>query len=250
MRKAMKNVSMILFTGIMVFGLAGQAFGQSVVVTPKTVVYRRAKPSAPFRKTFTITYPRISGVSTEVKKKIESILDYEKLFEFTVREERTEVEWLEDGGYKVDFNRGGVLSITLAISGAGAYPSSNVRHLNIDTKTGERISVVDEMEDGARDAMMERLNGLLTAEVAKYKKLYKSPKYDVEDVDLLFGESVGFTSENVEDFTVGGRGITFHYDYGFPHVIQALQPPGEFLLPWSELRNYIKESSVLRKPVK
>lgn len=240
----MRNLLMIFPIVAAVLGLGTLAVGQTVGVTPKKIVYRRPKPEIPFKRTFSITYPKISGATPEIKKRIEAALDYEKVFEFTIKEERTEIQWLEYAEYKVLFNRGGILSVALTISGTGAYPSSTTKNLNIDTKTGEKISVVDQIKYGAQDAMMGRLNGLLKAEVAKYTKMYKNPKYEVEDPESLFGESVEFTLQNVEEFTVGPRGITFYYDYGFPHVIQALQPPGQFLLRWSEFRNYIKDSSV------
>lgn len=232
-----------------IVGLTTSMFAQSVAVTPKKVVYRRPEPKIPYKKTFSITYPKISGVSSVIKRKLESELDYEKVFEFTVKEETTEVQWLTEAFYKINVNRAGVLSVSLTISGVGSYPSESTRNLSFDTKTGERIRISEQTKE-AHARLISKLNELLKKEVAEFKKLLRDPKYDLAAPEMLFGEigeTEGFDTENIENFAVGAKGLTFHYDYGFPHVAKALEPPGRFFLPWSALRPYISGLGVFRK---
>jgi hypothetical protein len=44
-----------------------------------------------------------------------------------------------------------------------------------------------------------------------------------------------FKLENLDDFAVSDKGVTFLYDAGFPHVIRALQPNGEYFFSFAEL---------------
>ena len=51
-----------------------------------------------------------------------------------------------------------------------------------------------------------------------------------------------FTKENLDDFSINDTGITFHYNYGFAHAFQALQPDGEYLFSFKEMTPYIKKA--------
>jgi len=44
---------------------------------------------------------------------------------------------------------------------------------------------------------------------------------------------------------IAGFGVTFLYDAGFPHVIQALQPDGRYFFSYAVLRPHIKSSGPL-----
>jgi hypothetical protein len=54
-----------------------------------------------------------------------------------------------------------------------------------------------------------------------------------------------FKRENLDEFSVSDKGVTFIYDAGFPHVIQALQPDGQYFFSFAEHRPHIKNSGPL-----
>ncbi|HYJ45883.1 MAG TPA: hypothetical protein VEV81_04655, partial [Pyrinomonadaceae bacterium] len=56
---------------------------------------------------------------------------------------------------------------------------------------------------------------------------------------------VKFKSADLDDFSVGARGITFLYDAGFPHVVQALEPVGRYFFSYAQLKPYIKRDGPL-----
>jgi hypothetical protein len=58
-------------------------------------------------------------------------------------------------------------------------------------------------------------------------------------------ENLMFEIENLDDFSVGRRGITFLYDAGFPHAIKAFEPQGKYFFTYSELKPYIKLEGLL-----
>jgi hypothetical protein len=218
-------------------------YAQSVVITKRKVVYRRPKPQMKYKRTFVINYPKVKAATSAISAKIERQLNYFKLFEFTLREEMADLQWLEEADYSVDHNAGGILSVTMSINGSGAYPDSSAKHIVINAVTGERLTAATLFSD--RMSLAGLADRLLQDEIAKAKKEIKTDK-DIDDVDVdeLF-DGKTFDVASLDDFSVNKTGVTFYYDYGFPHVIQALQPEGEFHFSWAELRPYVKRGSLL-----
>jgi hypothetical protein len=54
-----------------------------------------------------------------------------------------------------------------------------------------------------------------------------------------------FKRSNLDDFSISDKGLTFLYDAEFPHVVQALQPAGEYFFSYAELRPYIRREGLL-----
>ena len=117
----MKHIKRIALFSLSLALFAAAAFGQSIVIKPKKVTYKRPKPIDEYKKTFTITYPIVSGLSPTLNKKIESSVSYEKVADVDIKEELSG-GWLEEATYKVNYNKNGILDITLNVSGLGAYP--------------------------------------------------------------------------------------------------------------------------------
>ena len=88
------------------------------------------------------------------------------------------------------------------------------------------------------------------AEVEKSLKEIKSDPANKDYLDFSFFENTNFTAENLEEFAVGDKGVTFIYDYGFPHVIFALQPEGRYFFGWAELKPFIRRDGLLAKFVR
>jgi hypothetical protein len=53
--------------------------------------------------------------------------------------------------------------------------------------------------------------------------------------------------ENLEGFSISDRGVTFIYDYGYAHVVQALEPSGDFFIPISQLKSFIRRDGLLAR---
>lgn len=222
---------------------ASVSIAQSVKITTKKVTYKRGKNAPDHKRSFEVNYPVVGGANG---KKIEAILNYEKNFDFKIQEEIKEMFWLETADYTVNYNKNNILDVTLMIEGSGAYPSSSSKYLVVNTKTGTRVKPSD---------VFTNLNGLaamgrkaqeseIKAETARIKK---------DEPDFEPGEyfnNAKFTAENLWAFTVSDQGITFHYDYGFPHVALALQPDGEYKFSWTQLKPYIKKDGLFAPLVK
>lgn len=223
---------------VVTIALAVSNFAQSVIITPKKTVYRRPKPIASYKRTFTVIRPRVKASTPALSKKIEAAISYEKVSELNIKEETTEIQWLEEASYTVNYNKNGLLDITLSVTGTGAYPSTFNKTVVIDLKTGNRVTpgmaftnIVGLTAKGKKAQEKEVKQAIIDI---------KKEDPEVEDPASVFFGSTDFEGENLNEFSVSDRGITFIYDYGFPHVAQALQPDGRYFFPWRELKGHIK----------
>ena len=234
----MKLVIPVIILAAFVFVIPAGA--QSVLITPKKVTYKRPKPISEYKKTFTITYPKVKASSPALSKKIESTLSYSTVLGLNVNEEIREIQWLEEADFEVSYNSKGILTITLSMNGTAAYPDGTSKALVVDLKTGNRVRPVD---------VFTNLNGLAAmvkrAQKAEVSKALKEMKEDPEnkdfDTDQLF-ENTNFTAKDLNEFEVNDKGVTFIYNYGFVHAIQALEPDGRYTFTWKDLRPYIKNT--------
>lgn len=234
----------IVLLAALVLAFSTATFAQTVKVTPQKTVYTRTpKEGFEHKKTFTITAPKISGLSAALNKKAETALSFERVFDLKVEEERTEIFWLEEADYKIEYNKNGVLSAALYVSGSGAYPSEYTKHVVVDLKTGNAVKATDvfvKLPQLARFA-----DTFLQARIKK--EIAARRKDSAEDAKTLREMIAGakFKPENLEFFGVNERGVSFYYDYGFPHVALALEPENRFFFTFAQLKPFIKPGGLL-----
>jgi hypothetical protein len=237
----MKTKIVLLLTLILIAASAG--FAQSVKITTRKVIYKRGQKAPDHKRTFTVEYPLVAG---PMGRKIAAILSYEKNFAFTLREEISELFWLENALYTVNYNKYNILDVTLMIEGSGAYPSSSLKYLIVNTKTGTRLKPSDVFTNTAGLTALGQK--ALAEEIKSETEVLKKEEPDFDPAGY-FREAV-FTADNLWAFTVSDDGLTFHYDYGFPHVAQALEPTGDFTFSWAELKPFIKKDGLFGRFVK
>lgn len=238
----MKHVKKISLLSLSLVLLCSAAFGQSVAIKPKTVTYRRPKPIDEYKKTFKVTFPKVSGLTAALNKKVESTISYERAADLNIKDEISETQWIEEATYKVNYNKNGILDITLSVSGSGAYPSSYDRTVLVDLATGNRVRPADVFVN--LSGLAAKCRRIQQAEVKRSLADIKKNEPDAEDPESLFAETK-FTAENLKEFSLNDRGVAFLYDYGFPHVLQGLQPDGRYFIPWSEMKPFIKPGGLL-----
>jgi hypothetical protein len=232
---------------VLTLALAGINVSQSIVITPKKVTYRRPKPTLDYKKTFTIRYPRVSGLTPALNKKVESTISYQRVSNLNLKEELGEVQWLEDADYVVNYNKNGILDITLTMEGSAAYPSNINKTIVVDLRTGNRVTPQD---------IFVNLNGIVAmcrkaqkTEIARSIETIKKEDPDEQDPGSLF-QDADFKVANLKEFSVNEQGVTFLYDYGFPHVITALQPDGQYFFNWRQLKPFMKPGGLLQRLVR
>jgi hypothetical protein len=237
----MKTKFLLFATFLFTFSIIGIA---QLKVTAKLVNYKRPNSVANENKReFSITYPVVSGANG---KKIEALLNYEKTFDFKLKDQQSgEDTWLDSCDFVIKYSKNSVLDVMLLMEGSGAYPSLSTKYVVINTKTGTRVKPADvfiKLDDLA--AMIKKTQ---TAEMKKAKIDYKK---DPESADFDASEyfnRADFKAENLWAFTVADNGVTFHYNYEFPHVALALQPLGDYFYSWKQLKPYIKTNGLFNQ---
>lgn len=220
---------------------------QSVKVTPEKVTYKRKGANLPdHKRTFTVRYPRFSGLPSATTETLKNSVDYWKLFETTLDENLDDFMWLERFDYKVTYNKSFVLGIELMMEGSGAYPDGSVKHLVVDLRSGKRVFVDDVFADvpGLLVKIDKAQKAEIAREVANVRK--ESGAEDAAELKRMIKEN-GYSASKFGEFSLNEAGVVFYYDYGFPHAIQALEPPGTYFFSWRSLRGHIKRGGLLGK---
>lgn len=60
----------------------------------------------------------------------------------------------------------------------------------------------------------------------------------------MFRDSEQYNKVSLNEFSISDRGVTFHHNYGFAHVAKALEPNGEFMFTWAQLKPFIKSGGL------
>lgn len=237
------KINSLLFL-LFAFAFSSIAFAQTVEITSKEIVYKRKNPQMEYKKTFTVKYPKVKAATPVVSKKIEAVLDYEKAFPgLNINEQINEEEYLSEAGYEVNFNKNSILDISLWYEGIGAYPSTFRKNFIINSKTGVRVRPADVFVNLPKLAAKVR-----TAQLAEIKKAKEEYKKEPESADFDGNEyfkTAKFTAVELNNFSVSDEGVTFNYNYEFPHVVLALQPDGKYFYSWTEIKPFIKPDGLL-----
>jgi hypothetical protein len=226
-----------------------------VIVTPRRVPIIRSGPmlkNFPEKRSATVVYPVISGLKDpRVLRRIQSTLDVKNAFDSSIADYRREY-WLEEFSYEVNYNNNYILDITFSQTGTGAYPDIHTKHFAIDLKAGNTIKAADVFITSKQQELVVLVDQKLQAELKEIVDELVASKSDPQDVRIAkeAQEPQRFTSENLNDFSVGPKGITFLYDAGYPHAIQAFEPIGRYFFSYSELKPYIKLDGPLGQFVK
>ncbi|MCD9187556.1 MAG: hypothetical protein LUM44_14145 [Pyrinomonadaceae bacterium] len=241
------KIKLLLFSALLL-AFATSVFAQSVVITSKKTTYTRKKPIMDFKRTFTVNRPLVKASTPALSKKIQTAISPEKVLMFNLQEELTEVQWLEETDYEVLYNKNGILSVSFSMTGTGAYPTTTYKNVVVNTKTGAAVKAAD---------VFTNLKGLAAfvkkqqAEEVKasIEEIKKEKDFNEPNPESLF-ESTDFEVINLEGFSVNNDGVIFNYEYGFPHVIEALEPSGSYQFGWKQLKPFIKPTGLFGQFVK
>lgn len=217
-----------------------------VDITAKKVTYKRTGANVPdFKKTFEVTYPVISGVGDEkIKQRIKRTIDYWKAFETTLEENLDDYHWLTRLDFKVNYNRNGVLDIMLIMEGAGAYPDGFTKNLVVNIHTGNRIMIPDAFSDvGALLLLVDKAQKKEIDEAVA--DLKKERPDDAATLHEMVSRSE-YAIKRLDEYSVSDKGVTFIFDYGFPHAIAALEPVGRYFFSWERIGEFLSRNGPLK----
>ncbi|HLN98270.1 MAG TPA: hypothetical protein VK208_07385 [Pyrinomonadaceae bacterium] len=200
----------------------------------------------PHKKKATLTYPVIGGLSGPVLRRVRSMLDFKNIFDYSLQEYRDDT-WLDEFSYQVNHNGNYLLDITFMQSGSAAYPDDQSKHFLINLKTGRLVKAADAFQPAGLVPLSILVNRKLQEELKEILEDLNESKSDPEDIRIAkeAQEPLEFKVEHLNDFSVGDKGVTFLYDAGYPHVIKAFEPDGQYFFSYAELKPYIKPNGPL-----
>lgn len=206
----------------------------------------------PGKKRATIKYPLVSGLSdARVLRRVQSVLQIKNVFDTSVDEYRQD-NWLQEFGYEVNYNQNYILDITFTQDGSGAYPDTQTRHFAINLKNGDVIKASDAFIADKLPTLASLVGAKFQAELKQILTDLAESKSDLEDIRVAkeAQEALEFKLSDIDDFSIGDKGVTFLYDAGYPHAIQAFEPEGRYFFTYAELKPLIKRDGPLGQFVK
>lgn len=154
--------------------------------------------------------------------------------------------------YSVNYNKNYLLDLDIESCGLGAYLQETKEHFLIDLKTGKRLFAKDVFTAAAlekiRKMANERMQTAAEQQIIRWSRWSKEEHPDRDDELKYMNEEFAkrkFTLADLNTFVVGDRGITFRYDWAFPHVSQACEPNHDFFFSYKSLKPYIRKDSPL-----
>jgi hypothetical protein len=224
---------------------------ERVVIQPRRVVITRTGRIArdfPERRKAVVRYPIVQGlVDATALRRLRNTLSMKNVFGSSLAEARTEPALLSFD-YEVNYNQNYLLDITFTDETEGAYPETHRKHFLMNLKNGRVIKAADAFDPGSLATLTRLANEKLKAEVVELVKVNEEDKESDADQKSAVRDQLKqleFKRGSLDNFSVSDQGVTFLYDAGFPHVIRAMQPDGQYFFSFTELRPHIKSNGPL-----
>jgi hypothetical protein len=196
----------------------------------------------------TVQYPIVtSGPNPAVLKQVQTAIGLKQILGESIEEIKTDFQeshWLRSIRYVVNYNQKSVLQLTYTREGMGAYPSSNDSYGAVDLQTGQPIEAADLFTPTGLSKVQVTLNQMMATRIQQ-AIVEKTKEYQLEP-DHLKSNLAGkqFEANDLNKFVIGEKGITFIYDFDFPHVSKALEPDGKFFLSYAQLKLNLQTKGV------
>jgi hypothetical protein len=214
----------------------------AATIQPQAFTFTRGKKEQgfPAYKQATVMIPTVTaGPNPAVLKQVQAAIAPKAVMGESVKELESDFQtagWLSTLTYQVDYNKNSIVALTYTKEGVGAYPSSFKFYVAVDLQTGKVIKVADLFTPEGLEKVADTINQSMQKRIQT--AIAKNANQDTDLKSRLSGKQ--FNVENLNTFVIGEKGITFIYDFDFPHVIQALAPDGNFFLSYAELQPSVK----------
>lgn len=251
----MNKFLVLLF--IIFLTVAASAQTAKLEIVPEKKVYKRTGKDIPdFRQTFEVRKPVIkTKLNADVRSHIEDAIDYWRVFEMSLADNLVDDTWLDNFDYDIKYNDKYFLSIALNSEGSAAYPSSWTKWVNVDTHTGEILLIDDLFAEDKQPELMKLINAKMIENEKAAIAENPDVKEALDDQRGSYGDEIQpkagkLELSNIRGFYVTPESVVFVYEYGFPHVILALEPSGEYSFTYKEIKPFVRPGSLLENIVR
>jgi hypothetical protein len=230
-------------------GAALDAGKDGIIITEKTGNIPKSKTN-PGRDPSTVSYPIVMKqalADQAVAGQLQESLSPDRAWgvKNIIRDALSGTDtWTEEIDYAVKYNRNYLLDVEFNMSGCGAYPDSSSKQVVINTKTGKRVTAADAFNKASMPELKRLASAAMKQAVNTAAKEHSSDKEEAASfAELMANQQLKMTDLN--NFAIDDKGITFLYDWGFPHAAEGMEPSGEFFVPYTKLATIIRKDGPL-----
>lgn len=224
-----------------------------IIMTQKVTKIHKSKDAPAPQNEAVVSYPLAMDKyvpSQSILPTLQKSLSTEKIIGDSVAKIAAEIKegknWLEEIQYQVVYNKNYLVNIEMTQSGCGAYPDSSVRRALISTKDGRSLSAKDLFVESSFKSLKAMIHKKLEENAqTQSKDLAAGSAEDKDSLRNQIQESFKYSQIDLSQFVLDDSGITFTYDWGFPHAIEALEPSGDCSYTFAELKPYIRKDGPL-----
>src|SRR5581483_1678085 len=188
-----------------------------------------------FRHVF--SHPVVSGLKNQATlSKVQSLLNLKNVFDVSLTQlKEGDIRGITGIDYTINYNENYLLDVTFQMETMGAYPDTSTRQLVVNLRTGERLKAAEVFNPSALKSLAEVVDKAMQADIQK--TLGEEIRENLR--------AVHFQTDNLGHFSISEKGLTFLYEFGFPHVIKAAEPAGSYLFTWQQLKPYVRRDGPL-----
>ena len=216
---------------------AKAGFDDHAIVSPRRIEWTTGKGED--RDTTVMIRPVVIGLRPSVLERIHKELEVKRILGPSyVFYKHRQMFGLD---YRVTHNRNHILAITFSWN---AYFADHEKGVVFDLRDGSLITAQDLFREEAVPELLKLINQKLQAELEQMIRDYEG-KRDIRYALKADNSPLTFTAEDLVEFQINEKGITFFYDAGFHHSLHWAEPEGRYFFKYSELKNLLKPGTVV-----
>jgi len=150
--------------------------------------------------------------------------------------------------YDVAFANDNVISIVLYYDTMGDHPDSYQEWFTLDVHTGKPYSLTNELTDTGADHFAVLYKKKLKQNIEADKELKPDDTVETEVYDDLINTLNALTTKvMMSNYVFTDKGVLFKSDDVLPRDMHDHEPQRTLLIPYSQLKPYIKTGAVVLK---
>lgn len=224
---------------------AAMATAEAVVITQVRETFKTGTPGTDSYHEGFVSYPLVAGADKfDVLRQVQATIDLKTVTGLSMDERRADFPtfpWVAEMGYVVHYNNHGILDLTFTQVGSGMFSDVFINHLILDLRTGAILTASDVFDPAALAAILPLVEAKWRADMEGATAT--AAGYELDIRDQFTGRVL--TLKNLDDFSISDQGVTFLYDFMFPHGIAEAAPSGRYFLSYQGLQPYIRQDGPL-----
>ena len=207
------------------------------IVTPRRI--ERTIGRGEDRQTTVMIRPVVKGLPEPFLKRIRKEFELKKVlgqyYEFYKDHELFGLD------YRVTYNQHYILAITFSWN---AYFAEHRKGMTFDLRNGSLIKPQDLFRDDEVAGLVKLIDQKLQAELEQILHDYKGP-LDLNYLLKDLAPPLRGTFDDLVEFALNDKGITFFYYAGYHHTLARFEPKGRYFFKYSEIKSFLKPNSVV-----